>query len=157
MQETLVQFLDREDLLEKGTATHASILAWRSQTLLSDFHFHFFCYANMYWPLSLTNHLMPIISHVDQRVSQREPNISRHGFSLILRELFLKLDISANKPTLNLPGTQLLLGRLAPLVRNWSEWGQPFEAYFSRTKIPKRETNKKLVTPKIAPITNTCL
>ena len=29
MQETLVQFLGREDPLEKGMATHASILAWR--------------------------------------------------------------------------------------------------------------------------------
>ena len=29
MQETLVQFLGREDLLEKGTATYSSILAWR--------------------------------------------------------------------------------------------------------------------------------
>ena len=30
MQETLVQFLGREDPLEKATATHSSILAWRS-------------------------------------------------------------------------------------------------------------------------------
>ena len=29
MQETLVRFLDQEDLLEKGMATHSSILAWR--------------------------------------------------------------------------------------------------------------------------------
>ena len=29
MRETLVQFLDREDPPEKGTATHSSILAWR--------------------------------------------------------------------------------------------------------------------------------
>ena len=29
MQETLVQFLGQEDPLEKGQATHASILAWR--------------------------------------------------------------------------------------------------------------------------------
>ena len=29
MQETLVQFLGREDPLEKGKATHPSILAWR--------------------------------------------------------------------------------------------------------------------------------
>ena len=29
MQETLVWFLDWDDLLEKGTATHSSILAWR--------------------------------------------------------------------------------------------------------------------------------
>ena len=29
MQETWVQFLDREDPLEKGTDTHSSILAWR--------------------------------------------------------------------------------------------------------------------------------
>ena len=29
MQETLVQYLGWEDLLEKGKATHLSILAWR--------------------------------------------------------------------------------------------------------------------------------
>ena len=29
MQETLVQFLGCEDTLEKGMATHSSILAWR--------------------------------------------------------------------------------------------------------------------------------
>ena len=29
MQETPVQFLGQENLLEKGQATHASILAWR--------------------------------------------------------------------------------------------------------------------------------
>ena len=29
MQETLVQFLGQEDALEKGMATHSSILAWR--------------------------------------------------------------------------------------------------------------------------------
>ena len=29
MQETLVRSLDREDPLEKGMATHSSILAWR--------------------------------------------------------------------------------------------------------------------------------
>ena len=29
MWETCVSFLGREDLLEKGTATHSSILAWR--------------------------------------------------------------------------------------------------------------------------------
>ena len=29
MQETQVQCLGREDLLEMGTATHSSILAWR--------------------------------------------------------------------------------------------------------------------------------
>ena len=28
MQETLVQFLGRKDLLEKGQATHSSIVAW---------------------------------------------------------------------------------------------------------------------------------
>ena len=46
MQETWVPFLGWEDPLEKGKATHSSILAWRipwtikSWTLLSDFHFH---------------------------------------------------------------------------------------------------------------------
>ena len=29
MQETQVQFLDQEDPLEKGMATHSSILAWK--------------------------------------------------------------------------------------------------------------------------------
>ena len=29
MQETLVRFLGQEDPLEKGMATHSSILAWR--------------------------------------------------------------------------------------------------------------------------------
>ena len=29
MQETWVQYLSREDPLEKGMATHCSILAWR--------------------------------------------------------------------------------------------------------------------------------
>ena len=52
MRETWVQFLGREDPLEKGKATHFRILAWRihglsivhgvakSRTQLSDFHFH---------------------------------------------------------------------------------------------------------------------
>ena len=49
MTETWVRSLDWEDPLEKGKATHCSILAWRipwtvqsiglqSQTQLSDFH-----------------------------------------------------------------------------------------------------------------------
>ena len=52
MGETWVRSLGQEDTLEKGKATHSSILAWRiprtvvhgvpkSQTRLSDFHFHF--------------------------------------------------------------------------------------------------------------------
>ena len=56
MWEAWVQSLGWEDPLEKGTATHSSILDWRilensmdcivhgvskSQTLLSDFHFDF--------------------------------------------------------------------------------------------------------------------
>ena len=52
MWETWVQSLGWEDLLGKGKVTHTSILAWRipwtvqsmgvarSQTRLSDFHFH---------------------------------------------------------------------------------------------------------------------
>ena len=50
VRETWVQSLDWEDPLEKGKATHSSILAWRSprttvhgvtnsRTRLSDFHF----------------------------------------------------------------------------------------------------------------------
>ena len=52
MWETWAQSLGGEDPLEKGKAIHSSILAWRipwtvdhgvakSQTRLSDFHFHF--------------------------------------------------------------------------------------------------------------------
>ena len=47
MLETWVQSLVWEDPLEKGKATHSNILVWRiqgitkSQTQLSDFHFHF--------------------------------------------------------------------------------------------------------------------
>ena len=52
MRETRVGSLGGEDPLEKETATHSSILAWRipwtvvhgvtnSWTRLSDFHFHF--------------------------------------------------------------------------------------------------------------------
>ena len=52
MRETWVQSLGWEDPLEKGKATHSSIVPWRilwtvvhglakSQTPLSDFHFHF--------------------------------------------------------------------------------------------------------------------
>jgi len=51
MWETWVQSLGWEDPLEKGKATHSSILAWKipwtvhgvtkSQTQLSDFHLHF--------------------------------------------------------------------------------------------------------------------
>ena len=52
-QETWVRSLGWEEPLEKGKATHSSILAWRipwtvfslwvtkSWTQLSDFHFHF--------------------------------------------------------------------------------------------------------------------
>ena len=48
MKETLVQFLGRDDTLEKGKATHSSILAWGSpwtvqsmglQRVGHDFHF----------------------------------------------------------------------------------------------------------------------
>ena len=51
MQETWVRSLGWEDPLEKGKATHSSILAYRipwtvwsckRQTKLSDFHFTFF-------------------------------------------------------------------------------------------------------------------
>ena len=47
MLETWVQSLVWVDPLEKGKATHSNILVWRiqgitkSQTQLSDFHFHF--------------------------------------------------------------------------------------------------------------------
>ena len=51
MQKILVRFLGQEDLLEKGQATHSSILDWKilwttqsmgsqSRTGVRDFHFH---------------------------------------------------------------------------------------------------------------------
>ena len=58
MWETWVRSLGWEDILEKGTATHSSIPAWRipwyspwiakSQTRLSNFHFHFTSLGNNY-------------------------------------------------------------------------------------------------------------
>ena len=64
MWETWVQSLGWEDPLEKGTATHSSILAWRilwtspwgckEWTRLSDFHFQRSCYGlNVYVSLKL--------------------------------------------------------------------------------------------------------
>ena len=61
MWETWVQFLGWDDSLEKGKATHSSILAWRipqtvyrvarSQTPLSSFHFHFhYCEVEIHKP-----------------------------------------------------------------------------------------------------------
>ena len=55
IQETWVQSLGWEGPLEKGKATHSSILAWRvpwgivhgvakSRTRLSDFHFYLLCH-----------------------------------------------------------------------------------------------------------------
>ena len=59
MRETWVQSLGWEDPLEKGKATHSSIVPWRilwtvvhglakSQTPLSDFHFHFIHPLSLY-------------------------------------------------------------------------------------------------------------
>ena len=51
MRETWVQSVDWEDPLEKGKATHSSILAWRNpwvtknRTQLSDFLFHSLMYV----------------------------------------------------------------------------------------------------------------
>ena len=55
MQETWFWSLGWKDHLEKGKATHSSLLTWRipvhgvekSQTQLSDFHFHF-CFSNSF-------------------------------------------------------------------------------------------------------------
>ena len=57
MQETRLRSLGLEDTLEKGKATHSSILTWRipwttahgvtkSRTRLSNFHFHLFCHRD---------------------------------------------------------------------------------------------------------------
>ena len=68
MWKTWVQSLGWEDLLEKGMATHFSIMAWRipwtvqpmrsqSQTQLSDFHFHFHIMNILLLLLSRFNHV----------------------------------------------------------------------------------------------------
>ena len=68
MQETWVWSLGWEELLDKGTATSTSILAWRvpwtvesvgsqSRTRLGDCHFHFHIYV---WPNHCAVHLKPI-------------------------------------------------------------------------------------------------
>ena len=54
MKETQVRSLGQEDPLEKATATHSSILAWRvhgvakSQTRLSDFTFFLSFFLHTY-------------------------------------------------------------------------------------------------------------
>ena len=63
MQETWVQSLGREDALEKGMATHSSILAWRipwteepgelqsmgsEESDITETHFHFTFHACIY-------------------------------------------------------------------------------------------------------------
>ena len=82
MQEVWVQSLDREDPLEKGKATHSSILAWRipwtihgvakSRTRLGDFHFHVF----------LTQFLvMVMLTSFKTALSTISPPGHRHGCS----------------------------------------------------------------------------
>ena len=76
MWETWVQSLDWEDPLEKGRATHSTILVWgiprtgesigsQSRTQLSDFHFHF------HW-------VNGSISKVTQKMGQASINIHIH-------------------------------------------------------------------------------
>ena len=62
--ETQVQSLGWEDRLKKGKATHSSILAWRiawtvygvskSQTGLSNFHFHLSLFSCIWWPFTFS-------------------------------------------------------------------------------------------------------
>ena len=59
MRETWVQSLGWEDPLEKGKATHPSILSWRipgtvqsmSQRVGHDFHFHFWTPYSIHYPI----------------------------------------------------------------------------------------------------------
>ena len=77
MQEIPVQFLGREDPLEKGMVTHSSIVAWKipidrgarwitvhgvakSRTQLSDFHFHE-CDMTLFIMLWLHWHICTVI------------------------------------------------------------------------------------------------
>ena len=65
--ETWVQFLGWEDPLEKGVATHSSILAWRipvtkSQTQLSDFHFRLLCFMLWLGESEKLTYLLPFLN-----------------------------------------------------------------------------------------------
>ena len=54
MQETRVQSLGQEDPLEKGMATHSSILAWRIPWTEEDN-----CFTVLCWPLPYINMNQP--------------------------------------------------------------------------------------------------
>ena len=75
MRETWVRFLGWEDPLEKGKATHFSILAWRipwvtnSWTRLSDYHFIF---TSKKPPVLNTNFTLADYLLLKQRRSGRE-------------------------------------------------------------------------------------
>ena len=96
MQETQVQYLCWEDPLEKGMATHTSIPAWRipwtkkpgglqttgllkSQTRLSDYHFHSPCLE--YHPSLSSNGLRvrkPIENSRFRKVGPCRENVLKH-------------------------------------------------------------------------------
>ena len=85
VQETLVQFLGGEDCLEKGKATHSSILPWRiPQTVQSmesqrvghdsDCHLHFSTYSILSYLLLLCPSKSPVpTAHLSPHSSAKAP------------------------------------------------------------------------------------
>ena len=65
MRETWVRSLGWEDSLEKGKATHSSILAWvaKSRTGLSNFHFHSVCFWCTAWWFNISIHFQMIYTY----------------------------------------------------------------------------------------------
>ena len=79
MQETLIRFLGQEDSLEKGKATHSSILAQRilygvakSWAWLSNFHFHLYFLG---CPVHLTPTHINFVKLYIMKIFSREKNI----------------------------------------------------------------------------------
>ena len=69
MQKTCVQSLHQEDTLEKGMATHSSILAWRISCLGAEIAFVSEHHAVMIFPLHILE-IMEVVAKALQLVSK---------------------------------------------------------------------------------------
>ena len=89
VQETPVQFLGWEDPLEKGKATHSSILAWRnpwtvhgltkSGTRLKDLHFQVMVYVIRFSLRKTKNHVNHVI-YIFNREKYKLPVLCTHTY-----------------------------------------------------------------------------
>ena len=89
VQETPVRFLGWEDPLEKGKATHSSILAWRnpwtvhgvtkSGTRLKDLHFQVMVYVIRFSLRKTKNHVNHVI-YIFNREKYKLPVLCTHTY-----------------------------------------------------------------------------